>query len=186
MPFPQLDLKDSVLVVVDLQSRLLQAMPSEQAQSTMENAIRLIRGAALLDVPVLATEQYPRGLGSSAAEILEALPPGVVPIEKVDFSCQKVPEFRAALASLERKTVILCGVEAHVCVYQTALDSLAQNFNTVVAADAICSRRPENHVLAMESMRQAGAFISPTESILFEWLGRAGGDAFKEISRMLR
>ena len=99
---------------------------------------------------------------------------------------QKVPEFQASLEAFGRRTLILCGVEAHVCIYQTALDSLAAGYNTVVVADAICSRRPENRALAVESMRQAGADTGPTESVLFEWLGRAGGEAFKEISRMLR
>ena len=186
MAFPQLDVSDSVLVVVDLQTRLMQAMDPDAAQATVDNAVRLIRGAGLLDIPVLATEQYPRGLGPSAPEISEAMGQGNSPLEKVEFSCLKAPGFLQALQPLGRKTLILCGVEAHICVYQTALDGVASGYNTVVAADAICSRRSENRALAIDSMRQAGAFINPTESILFEWLGRAGGDAFKEISRMLR
>mgnify|MGYP001259781388 CR=1 FL=1 len=186
MSFPKLDLSDCVLVVVDVQGRLMQAMNEEDSATVVENTARMIRGAQLLDVPVLLTEQYPKGLGPTVDEILELLPENTLIRDKIEFSCLQVPEFCADLEGMDRKTLILCGVEAHVCVYQTALDALAMGYNTVVVADGVCSRRGENRELAIQSMRQAGAVISPAESVLFEWLGRAGGDAFKEISRMLR
>jgi len=182
----KLDRADSALVVVDAQERLMQAMPLEQGRAALENMARLVRGAALLDVPVFVTEQYPKGLGPTQREIQDMLPPGVQPIEKLDFSCLGVASFREALERTEKGSLVICGVEAHVCVYQTALDALAAGINIFVAADAVSSRKGEHRDWALDTLRQAGAVVNSTEALLFEWLGRAEGDAFKEISRMVR
>jgi nicotinamidase-related amidase len=171
------------LVVVDIQERLLPAI--FEKERVTQNAARLAKGAAILGIPAFATEQYRKGLGATVAEVAEAIA-HFAPIEKLAFSACGAPAFMAALRAEQITSALLCGIEAHVCVTQTCLDLLEQGIRVFVAADAVSSRAPENHRLGLDRMRQAGAVIVSTEMALFEWLGQAGTDQFRQILPLVR
>jgi len=134
---------------------------------------------------VLVTEQYPKGLGRTLPEV-KTLLADVAPFEKTAFSCTDAEGFVEQLRALEAEHVILAGVEAHVCVLLTALDLLARGLRVSVVADAVCSRRAANLEIGLAQARQAGATITATETVVFQLLGRADSDAFRELSKLLR
>ena len=171
------------LVVVDIQERLLPAMFEKERMA--QNAARLARGAAVLNVPVVATEQYRKGLGATVPEVALAIA-GFAPMEKLDFSACGAPGFAAALRGKGVSDVILCGIEAHVCVTQTCLDLLDDGFRVFVVTDAVSSRTVENYRAGLDRMRDAGAAVLSTEMALFELLGRAGTDEFKRILTLVK
>ena len=171
------------LIVVDIQERLLPAI--FERERLVQNAVRLINGAAILGVPVFATEQYRKGLGATAPEIAAALA-GVEPIEKVAFSACGAAGLTESLKSKNISTIILCGIEAHVCVSQTCLDLLDRQFRVFVVADAVSSRTSENYRIGIERMRDAGAVIVSTEMVLFELLEKAGTEQFKQILGLVK
>jgi nicotinamidase-related amidase len=181
-----LDSGNSVLVVVDMQSRLAQVMPEQDAAAMAANSIRLLEAAKILDVPVLLTEQYPKGLGPTAAEILEHLPQTALVFDKTGFSCCAADGFNQALAATGRAQVILVGQEAHVCVLQSALELLHHGYRVYVVEDALCSRQAGHKSYALRRMQQHGASIICYESVLFEWLRDARHAGFKTISSLLR
>jgi len=174
----------SQLVIVDVQTKLAAAMVPEAMQSLIKNSMILVAAANLLDVPVLLTEQYAKGLGHSAPELLAALP-NIKVIDKLNFSCMGEPKFSRKLTR-DRSQMLLVGMEAHICILQTALDMLALGKQVFVVEDAIISRSQEHKANAIARMRDAGCIISNTESIVFEWLGRAEGENFKVISQLIR
>jgi nicotinamidase-related amidase len=171
------------LVVVDIQERLLPSI--HERERVLRNAIRLAKGAGVLNLPILVTEQYPKGIGRTVAELAGAVPE-FAPLEKTAFSCCGAKNFISTLASRNVRDVVLCGIEAHVCVCQTALDLLDQGIGVFVAADAISSRTPENRQHGIERMRDAGATIVSAEMILFELLEEAGTDQFKKILELIK
>jgi len=171
------------LVVVDIQERLLPAI--HEKERVVQNAVRLIRGAQILGVPVFATEQYRKGLSATVAEVAAAIA-RFAPTEKLTFSSCGAPEFLQALQAKGAKDVILCGIEAHVCVTQTCLDLLDRKHRVFVVADAVSSRTPENYRLGVERIRDAGAVIVSTEMILFELLERAGTEEFKQVLALVK
>jgi len=173
----------SQLILIDLQTRLLSAMPQEAMQAVIRNCGILAQAAAMLEVPVIVSEQYPKGLGNTAPELLAFLP-NIKPVEKLTFSCMAEPKFSRQLTR-DHSQVVIAGMEAHICVLQTALD-LQSSKQVFVAEDAIVSRNPANKANALARMREAGCIISNTESIVFEWLGKADSDAFKAISLLIR
>jgi len=175
------DQQKSVLVAVDLQERLLAAMPAMDA--VLQRSALLLHAARLLDVPLLSTTQYARGLGAIHPKLLEAIP---APIDKTGFSCVRAPEFAAQLEVLRRPQVVLCGVEAHVCILQTAMDLLARGMTLFIVEDAVASRDPLNKRNALCRLRAAGAWITNSESVIFEWLRDARHDHFKALSGLLR
>jgi len=179
----RLDRKDTVLLVVDIQERL--AVVMAERERVVTNTGHLIAAARLLGVPVLHTEQYPKGLGPTVPELRVALDPSTL-VEKMSFDCCGEPTFAPALESTGRSTVIVCGMEAHICVLQTVLGLLAGGRTVHVAADAVCSRNPENARIALELQRDAGAVVSCTETILFQLLGRAGTPEFKAVQARIR
>ncbi|MBM3880453.1 MAG: hydrolase [Verrucomicrobia bacterium] len=172
------------LAVIDIQERLLPAI--HQKERVVHNAVRLVRGAAILGLPTLVTEQYPKGLGPTVPEVAAALAPTIAPIEKLTFSACGAPGFTEALAAKGIADVLLCGIEAHVCVCQTCLELLEQDLRPVVVADAISSRAPDDCRVALERMRAAGAIVVSTEMVLFELLERAGTDAFRQILPLVK
>lgn len=174
-----------VLVVVDVQERLFAAMDGECRDEMVRNVKLLGTAARRLGVPVLVTEQYPRGLGRTLPE-LRALLEDVVPIEKVSFSSCGAESFVERLRALGADPVVLAGMETHVCVLLTALDLLAQGFRVSIVADAVCSRRGANVELGLAQARQAGAVVTATETVVFQWLGKADTDGFRELSKLLR
>jgi isochorismate hydrolase len=138
------------------------------------------------NLPVLVSEQYPRGLGPTLPQVLACLPDGARPLEKLAFSCCAEPALAAQLAQLAGFDLILCGMETHVCVLQTALDLLAGGRRVFVAADGVCSRTAANRQLGLELMQQAGAVIGSTEIFAFGLLRAAGSDRFKRISKLVK
>ena len=171
------------LVVVDIQDRLLPLI--FEKERLVRNAVLLLKGAAILGLPVFVTEQYRKGLGLTTPQVAAAIA-GFAPIEKVTFSSCGAPGFNAALKAKRVSDVILCGMETQVCVSQTCLDMLNQGFRVFVVADAVSSRTVDNHRLGVERMRDAGAVIVSTEMVLFELLERAATEEFKQILALVR
>lgn len=174
-----------VLTIIDAQERLFSAMDAERRESMIGNLKILATAARRLGHPVVLTEQYPRGLGRTLPE-LRALLPDVTPLEKTAFSCARAPGFEDLVRSLGADPVVLAGVEAHVCVLLTALDLVAAGLPAVIVADAVCSRRRESVELALAQARQAGIVVTSTETLVFQWLGQADTDVFREVAKLLR
>lgn len=174
----------SQLIIVDVQERLATAMAPEPMQAVIRRCQMLLQAAGLLGVPALYTEQYPRGLGTTCAPLLPMLEPHQR-IEKMTFSCCDEPGFMQKLDN-DRPQVMLAGMEAHICVLQTALALQARGWQVFVIADAVIARALANRRNALARLRQAGVIVSNTESLLFEWLGKAGGDSFRQISKLIR
>ena len=175
--------EDSVLLVIDVQERLLPHI-DDQA-NVLKFCQRIVQTASRLAVPIVCTEQYPKGLGPTVAPLKELLA-GVEVREKTAFSCCGADGFVDSLRSLGRRQVVVIGIEAHVCVEQTVLDLLAAGFAIYVAADAVSSRRPLDRFVALDLMRQAGAVVTTTEAVMFQWLKVAGTSEFKDVSRLVR
>jgi len=174
----------SQLVIVDMQTRLATAMPQAAMQAATKNASVLAQAAALLAIPTLLTEQYPKGLGNTIAE-LSAVLTNIKPVEKLTFSCLAEAKFSRQLTA-DRPQLVLAGMEAHICVLQTALDLLSVGKQVFVVEDAVISRDVANKANAVARLRDAGCIITNTESVVFEWLGIASGDHFKTISQLIR
>jgi nicotinamidase-related amidase len=177
---------DSVLVVIDIQERLSAVMLPAARARMIRNTRILLEAAARLGVPALVTEQYPKGLGPTEAEVAGMLPPGTPRLEKTCFSSASSEPFTAALAAGGRSQVVIAGMESHVCVLQSALELRAGREEVFVVEDACCSRSQENHANAMRRLRAAGVVVTNTESVLFEWLRDARHEHFKAISALLR
>jgi nicotinamidase-related amidase len=183
----RLDPKSSLLLLVDVQERLAAAMPQAAMDRLVGNALVLLESARLLGVPAVATEQYPKGLGPTVAPLGEKLRSlGVEPIDKMTFDACGEPRVARALAERSPRAVVVVGMEAHVCVFQTARELARRGFDVHVVADAVTSRREENRALGLALCERAGAVATPTETVVFDWLERAGSDAFKAISKLVR
>lgn len=178
----------AALLVVDIQDRLLPAMPEAALADVMRNAQILITAAAQLGLPIVVSQQYPRGLGATARPIEDALAtaPAVHRFDKLEFSAAAAPAFAALASGLGRDQWILCGMESHVCVYQTARDLVARGWDVHVCADAVCSRTAANRELGLGLMARAGAIPTSTEASVFDLLGRAGSDEFRALSRVIK
>lgn len=174
---------DSLLLLVDVQERLVPAMT--EAAAMLANCALLVKSATRLGVPVLASEQYPKGLGSTVAELRQLLPPDGI-VAKTTFACGAEPVLAERLEASGRRQIVLAGIEAHVCVLQTALGLKEAGFTPFVAADATASRRPESKSLALDRLRANDVEVVTAEMVIFEWLGRAGTEEFKEVSRLIR
>jgi nicotinamidase-related amidase len=179
------DSSRAVLVLIDIQDKLLGTMPRDIQESVVKSAGNLVKGAKELNIPILATEQYPQGLGQTIKAIRD-LAPEIKPFPKLTFSCYRNHEFRKALELAEPRDVILCGMETHLCVLPTALELLEDDYNVFVAADAVCSRTKLNWKLSLEVMRQAGATIGTSEMFLYQMVEEAGTERFKNIARILK
>ncbi|HVE71322.1 MAG TPA: isochorismatase family protein [Thermoanaerobaculia bacterium] len=169
----RLDRNECVLAIIDVQERLMPVIHDD----IVPNLLRLIRGAEILGMPVVVTEQYVKGLGRTVEIVREALGERYAPVEKLSFS---------AAEHITQKQVLIAGVETHVCVYQTALDLLAAGREVWVAADAVSSRTARNRDIGLQRMMSDGARLSSTEMALFELLGVAGTDAFRAISTLVK
>ncbi len=177
------DKNESVLLIVDIQERL--AVTMKMRDAVINNCLHLIELAKLQNMPILLTEQYPKGLGQTVSEIRNALPV-YRPVEKLAFSCCGEPAFINALKALNRKTVLLAGMETHVCILQTCVDLLEKGFNVHLVRDAVCSRTEDNWKTGAEFMRDAGAIVTCTETVLFQLLKVAGTEEFKAISKRIK
>ncbi len=174
---------DTALVLVDVQAKLVPAMHNKEI--LLENLIRLLRGLRVLGVPILWTEQNPAGLGPTLPEIANLLP-DQKPIGKFSFSCCGSEQFVEKLNALNRKNLLIAGIEAHVCVYQTAADLISLQCNVQIVADAVASRTPENKLIGLEKSKTVGASLTSTETVLFELLKDAKSEKFKEISKIVK
>lgn len=172
-----------VLVVIDMQGKLAQSMYRKEL--LFENVQKIIKGAQVLGIPILVTEQNPRGLGPTTPEIA-GLIPGVRRIAKLSFSCCGDELFSDALSALQRRQVLLSGIEAHVCLYQTTVDLRASGYEVHVVADATSSRTPVNRDVGLQKMKDAGAIITSVETVLFELLRVAEGPQFKQIISIIK
>lgn len=178
--------KETAIVVVDVQERLAAAMPEAAMAALVRNAGILLEAARALGAPVLATEQYPKGLGPTLPPLREKLDAlGARPMEKLCFSACDDAAFARALDATGAKDVVLVGMETHVCVYQTAR-ALAERGRAWVVRDAVASRTEDNRQAGLELCRAAGARLTVTETVVFDWLREAGSDAFRALSKLVR
>lgn len=173
----------SCLLVVDIQERLLPKMAAPQP--VVENTAVLLKAARRLDVPVLVSEQYPRGLGATVPHLEPLLRPDEK-VEKLYFSCIGEEAFADRFRALQRHQAVVAGIEAHVCVLQTVEDLLASGIETFVVEDATSSRVKKSQATAMARLREAGARVVTTEMVVFEWLAKAGTPAFKDLSALIK
>ncbi|MBZ5546890.1 MAG: hydrolase [Acidobacteriia bacterium] len=180
-----LEAEQCALIVVDIQEKLLP--PIWQKEQFIRNSQLLIRLAGILKIPAIVTTQYAKGLGNTVPEIA-ALLPECQPIDKLMFSCFGSDVFCSLLKRLpgQRTTILLCGMEAHICVMQTALAALREGYLVHVASDAISSRTESNWRIGLDRMRAAGAVISSTEMVTYELLRSSGSPAFKELLPYLK
>jgi len=178
-----IDKENTVLLIVDIQDKLAAVM--KERDKVVRNNLHLVELAKMIHMPVMVTEQYPRGLGATVPELREALPfyrPG----EKMTFDCCGQPAFLEELKGHNKSSVVLTGMETHICVLQTCIGLLRGGINVHVVQDASCSRTKENWKIGMEFMREAGAVVTCTETVLFQLLKVAGTEEFKAISKRIK
>jgi len=175
--------EDTVLVIIDVQEKLVPAMHDKE--TLLDNLKKMVKGARILGLPIRLTEQNPAGLGPTVPEIVELLP-DEKPVSKFSFSSCGTEEFIEELKTVNRQNILIVGMEAHVCVYQTAADLVNLNYDVQVVADAVDSRTLQNKQIGLEKSKSAGAGITSTEIALFELVKIAKGDKFKEIIKIVK
>lgn len=175
---------DSQLVIVDIQEKLAPAI--HDGEAALEATLLLVAAAKRLGVPISVTEQYPKGLGASVAPLRAALPNDAAVLEKMHFSAMREPAIADHLATHKRRSMIMCGMEAHVCVLQTALDAKAAGYDVYLVRDGVGSRKPLSVETALRRMEHAGIHLVTSEMVVFEWMERAGTDDFKAIAPLLK
>ena len=174
---------DSTLLIIDVQERLTPCM--NEPRRIIDGCSRLLKGAGILNIPTIITEQYPKGLGPSFFDIRDAAPQSAVYFEKTSLSAVQEEGFLKHLAAFKKKQVIMAGIEEHICVLQTAVELKEAGFDVFVVTDASGSRSPENEQIAVERLKQEGIFLTSVEMVLFEWLRKAGSPEFKDIQNKL-
>ncbi len=173
----------TALLIIDLQERILPVIRNYEV--VLENTIKLIKGFKILQLPIYFTEQYPKGLGPTSKKVLDELE-GYTAIHKMSFSCSGTEDLFDELHKKKLSQIVVCGVESHVCVQQTVLDLIANNFQVNLAADAVSSRKEIDYKIALQRMLTLGAEVTTTESILFELLEVCGTPEFKEVSKIVK
>lgn len=179
-----LDRRRTALAVIDMQEAF-RPIIADFAETAQHVAL-MAQACKILNVPVLVTEQYPKGLGHTVAEIAEHLPGATTPIEKLSFSACGVPEFDTQLRERHAEQVMLCGIEAHICVSQTAHDLLQLGYQVHLLSDAISARLPRNREVALQKLVRSGALLSSLEMALFELCGGAGTPEFKQVQKLVK
>lgn len=177
----------SLLLVVDVQEKLAAAMPKDALDRLVKNLGILLEAARVTGVRVLASEQYPKGLGPTLGPVAEKLRElGVAPHAKLDFDACSDLHIARALADAAPRSVFVVGMESHVCVFQSARELVRRGHTTYVITDAVTSRTEENRRAGIALCEKAGAIPTVTESVAFDWVGRAGTDAFKAVSKLVK
>ncbi|MCE1247749.1 MAG: hydrolase [Firmicutes bacterium] len=171
------DKKKAILVVVDIQGKLLGKIRFNEM--VVENTLKLIEYAKVADIPIIITEQYKKGLGDTVESISQAIP-DFAPIEKTSFGCFGEPDFKKALKATKRDTLIIVGIETHICVCQTALEAL-ENYKVYIPTDAVSSRHKNNWMAGLERMKEEGATLVTTEMLIYEMMKEAGTEEFKKM-----
>ena len=183
----RLDPKTTLILVVDVQEKLAAGMPSDALSTLEKNTGILLDAAKVLGVSILASEQYPKGLGATLPSIGERLTSlGVTPMAKMSFDACSDLAIARALSSRAPRSVVVVGMETHVCVFQTARELVKRGYATHVVSDAVTSRKNKNKKLGLSLCERAGAVITGTETVVFDLLGSAGTDAFKAVSKLVR
>ena len=178
-----LNVENTVAVCIDMQVKLAQVM--NRKEDLFKNMRMFLSGLRVLGVPIIVTEQNPRGLGPTIPDVSEILP-GVSPIIKMSFSCCGESAFMSALDQTERKYVLLVGIETHVCVYQTAIELIDRGYAVEVVSDCIGSRTAENKTIGMDKMKSYGIELTSAETVLFELLKTAESPKFREIAKIVK
>ena len=177
----------SQLLIINVQEKLTKAMPKTERDGMVSNINRLTQSARSLGIPIILSEHYGKGLGETIPEIMQHLPIGTKAKDKLTFSCCTAPGFEEDLGAEERrKQIVIVGLEAHICILQTASGLQQWGYQVFVVEDAICSRSSENRDNAVRRMRQGGIKISNSESVAFEWMGDANHPHFSEVSQLFR
>lgn len=178
-----LDRGDSLFLVIDIQERLADVMSVKD--QVIKNTCRIIELARMIGIPIVVTEQYPKGLGRTVPEVQTALSQ-YQPVEKTAFNCCAEPGFMDEIRRHGKKKIIISGMETHICVLQTSVGLIREGFVPHVVSDAVCSRTKQNWRTGLEFMRDFGAVITGTETVLFQLLGKAGTEEFKAVSKMIK
>lgn len=186
MPTTLCKAEQSQLLIIDIQERLASVMPEPILDSVLRNSKTLMTAARQLAIPIVRTEQYPKGLGPTHPELINASDDHTTVLEKTCFSSCGANGIDNVLSNHQREQYIILGMETHICVLQTCMELLEQNKTVVIVEDSVCSRTKSNFKNAILRMREAGAIIANTESVLFEWLRDASHPEFKELSRLIR
>ena len=179
------DSQDSLVVVMDVQQKLTSAMPTEAKENVIEKINILLTIANTLSIPVIVTEQYPDGLGHTVPELNDQLTKVVTVIEKTSFSAFDVLDFAELIEQSGRKQIVLVGMEAHICILQTALALQKAGFRVFVVEDAVISRTKTNQDNGLRRLRNAGVIVTNVESVFFEWLGDASRAEFKVLAKLI-
>lgn len=174
----------AALVIFEMQERLLPAVRDHK--EVLENIMNMVRAAKILNVPIILTEQYPKGLGSTVPELMELLGPEIQPMEKLSFSAFGSDEFKGRLKELSVKSLILCGLECHICINQTAHDGISEGYYVHVLTDGVSSRTKGNYKAGLKKLRASGAVLTTTEMALYELMEVAKTDEFDEVLKVLR
>jgi nicotinamidase-related amidase len=183
MTISKLDKEKTGLLIIDLQEKLMQVMG--QRQRVADNIKKLVLLSKLFDFPVILTEQYPKWLGPTLPEVAESLP-ACQPISKLHFNCCDVDAFNHRLDSEDLRNVIVTGVESHICVFQTCVSILERGYRVHVPQDAVDSRTDENWRVGLDLMKQAGAVITSTETVIYQILKKAGTKEFKQMLKVIK
>jgi isochorismate hydrolase len=179
-----LSAQSSQLLIVDVQERLLPVMSSPD--TCLANIVRLAKAARHLGIPITISEQYPQGIGPSAAPIRAACDGAAETLTKITFSCGHDEKIAARIAASGRRQLLICGIEAHICVLQSALAFASAHFDVFVVADAVTSREPVSKEIALRRLERAGVIPVTVEMAVFEWLGRAGTAEFKALQQLIK
>ena len=177
--------EECALLVIDIQERLAAAMKPEIMAQAVKNTVILVETAKLFGMPVIVSEQYRKGLGVTVGPLAERLA-GAESLEKLHFDCVRDAALADRIAAAGRKTIIVTGIETHVCVLQTALSLLRKGYRVVAAGDAVASRRKQDWEYALRALAAAGALVYPTETIAFMLLEKAGTEEFKKLAPLFR
>jgi len=177
--------KDTLLLIIDIQERLFQAMENDVQNLLKKNCAILINTANEFKIPIIVSEQYRKGLGDTIPE-LKSIPTESLNLEKIHFDCMKNEELKKEILKSDKKTIIITGIESHICVLQTSLSLLAEGKRVIIASDGVASRRKQDWIAALNILSDAGALIYPTETIAFMILEKAGTPEFKKLSPLFK
>ncbi|MBW1972089.1 MAG: hydrolase [Deltaproteobacteria bacterium] len=180
-----LDIDKLLVVSIDIQEGLLKAMPLEIQNLIIRNSKIILKACELFKIPVIFTEQYPKGLGQTIPQIKKIVD-NFSAIEKISFSCLKEENFVKKFNQYKRNQILLIGIETHVCIMQTALDLIKRGYYPYIVADCVASRTKENWRIALDQLKEAGAIITTTEIVVFELLKKAGTKEFKILSPLIK
>jgi nicotinamidase-related amidase len=176
--------KDTMALVIDLQDKLMSVI--NEKELVISNTVRLVKGLGILEVPLVVTQQYTKGLGMTIEEIQQAVGESFEYEDKITFSCMGNLKIREKIESMNRKNVIICGAEAHICVLQTVIDLIKIGYNVLIVADCVGSRKDYDKEIGFKRIVAEGGVLTTYESILFEMTNEAGTETFKKISKLVK